>query len=113
MGRHIQTIKTLEEAKAYIKQLRVERSHELFQLRKQLTAFDASVAEAAHRKSQVLFNDWQREKSLLLSNNQKLLAQLADADKTIQLQRDYIVDLEQRLTEQSGVIGWFKRTFTI
>ena len=113
MGRQLQTIKSLDEARQYIKQIRTERNQVVFQLRKQLTAFDANVAEAAHRKSQVLFNDWQREKGLLLENNQKLLAQLADADKTVQLQRDYIVELEQKLTERSGVIGWFKRTFSL
>ncbi len=113
MGRQLQAIKSLDEARQYIKQIRTERNQVVFQLRKQLTAFDANVAEAAHRKSQVLFNDWQREKGLLLENNQKLLAQLADADKTVQLQRDYIVELEQKLTEPSGVIGWFKRTFSL
>ncbi len=113
MGRQLHTIKTLDDAKAYIQQIRAQRNQETSQLRKQLTAFNESVAEAAHRKSQALFTDWQREKALLLSNNQKLIGQLADADKTVQLQRDYIVELEQKLTERSGVIGWFKRTFSL
>lgn len=92
MSKKLASINTLDEAKKLITKLRLKRNQEVWRLNRRVEVAEVSLAKVANDK-------------------QTLMRQLVVADKTVQYQKDYIVELEGKLSERSGVIGWFKRTF--
>lgn len=115
MGKRLSAIKTVAQAKDVILDLRRLNQNKcvmISTLKKRLRESEGSD-ERVQNQVEKRCKQWQSHKELLKKDIETLLKQLADADKTVQLQRDYIVDLEGKLTERSGVIGWFKRTFSL